>query len=106
MADSVLDRWNGIEISTGLASRLMKPGVSEIVILDELGKRFEGKGGFEIAVGRNGKVWVDCSNSGDNAVKMTVAIGRCLTETDEQNLNPADQRKLVARILRDMKIDA
>ncbi|KAJ9246215.1 hypothetical protein DTO207G8_9174 [Paecilomyces variotii] len=94
------------EISTGLAARLMKPGASEIVILDELGARFKSKGGFEIAIGRNGKVWVDCSNSGDNAVKMTVAIGRCLVETDERKLNTADQKKLVAKILRDMKIDA
>ncbi|KAL2822132.1 hypothetical protein BDW59DRAFT_149680 [Aspergillus cavernicola] len=103
------------DISTGMASRLMKAsssssdqqdGVAGLVVLDELGKKLEKAGGFEIAVGRNGKVWVDCSNSEHDAVKSTVAIGRCLTMIDEHNLNPTDQRKLVTRILREMKIES
>jgi exosome complex component RRP40 len=99
------------DVSTGLAARLMKAGSSSadgatgIVIFDELGKKLESKGGFEIAVGRNGKVWVDCSGSGDVAVKATVAIGRCLKETDDRNLDPNEQRKLVSKVLREMKID-
>ncbi|KAL4936029.1 hypothetical protein BDV06DRAFT_205841 [Aspergillus oleicola] len=103
------------DISTGLAARLIRAsssssesqdGVAGLVVLDELGKKLENVGGFEIAVGRNGKVWVDCSNSEDDAVRATVAIGRCLTMIDEHNLNPADQRKLVTRILREMKIES
>ncbi|OOF95946.1 hypothetical protein ASPCADRAFT_207272 [Aspergillus carbonarius ITEM 5010] len=102
------------DISTGMAARLMRAsssssdqqeGVAGLVVLDELGKKLEKAGGFEIAVGRNGKVWVDCSNGGDAAVKATVAIGRCLTTIDELDLGPADQKKLVSRILREMKIE-
>ncbi|KAL5343434.1 hypothetical protein BJX70DRAFT_354164 [Aspergillus crustosus] len=101
------------DISTGFAARLIRAsssspdqqdGVAGLVVLDELGKKLEKVGGFEIAVGRNGKVWVDCSNSEDDAIKATVAIGRCITTIDEHNLNPTDQRKLVTRILREMKI--
>ncbi|KAL2014154.1 hypothetical protein VTN00DRAFT_1679 [Thermoascus crustaceus] len=94
------------DVSTGLAARLLRGGSSsDVVVLDELGKKLESQGGFEIAVGRNGKVWVDCSGSGEVAVKATVAIGRCLSETDERNLNPTEQRKLVSKILREMKIE-
>ncbi|KAL4926820.1 exosome non-catalytic core subunit RRP40 [Aspergillus undulatus] len=103
------------DISTGMAARLIRAsssssesqdGVAGLVVLDELGKKLEKAGGFEIAVGRNGKVWVDCSNSEEDAIKATVAIGRCLTTIDEHNLNPTDQRKLVTRILREMKIES
>lgn len=99
------------DVSTGLAARLMKAGASStngagaVIVLDELGKKLENKGGFEIAVGRNGKVWVDCSSSGEIAVKITVAIGRCLRLLDEHNFEPGEQRKLVSRILREMKIE-
>ena len=101
------------DVSTGLAARLLRASSSSadqndavdgLVILSELGKKLEGLGGFEIAVGRNGKVWVDCSNAGESAVKATIAIGRCLQVTDEHNLNLNDQKKLVTRILRDMKL--
>ncbi|KAL3477774.1 hypothetical protein BJX99DRAFT_225716 [Aspergillus californicus] len=103
------------DISTGMAARLIRAsssssdqpdGVAGLVVLDELGKKLEKVGGFEIAVGRNGKVWVDCSNSEHDAVRSTVAVGRCLTMIDEHNLNPTDQRKLVTRILREMKIES
>lgn len=105
------------DVSTGMAARLMKAssssskkdpedGVAGLVVLEELGRRLESIGGFEIAVGRNGKVWVDCSNGGDAAVKATVAIGRCLKGTDEYNLSTTDQKKLVTRILQETKIDA
>ena len=103
------------DVSTGLAARLIKAssssgeqqdGVAGLVVLDELGKKLEKAGGFEIAVGRNGKVWVDCANGGDYAVKATVAIGRCLNTIDEHELSSTDQRKLVTRILREMKIES
>ncbi|EYE98146.1 exosome non-catalytic core subunit RRP40 [Aspergillus ruber CBS 135680] len=102
------------DISTGMAARLIRAssskgddedGVEGLVVLDELGKKLESVGGFEIAIGRNGKVWVDSSNGGDSAVKATVAIGRCLTMVDEHELNTIDQRKLVTRILREMRVE-
>jgi len=99
------------DVSVGFAARLMRassasaPGDTDVVILDELGKKLEHKGGFEIAVGRNGKVWIDCSSNKDIAVQATIAIGRCLTETDTCNLDPIEQRKLVSRILRAARID-
>ena len=101
------------DVSTGLAARLIRASSSSadhgeatdgLVVLSELGRKLESLGGFEIAVGRNGKVWVDCSNAGESALKCTVAIGRCLAGTDEHNLNPTDQKKLVSKILREMKL--
>ena len=71
-------------------------------MLEELGKKLEGLGGFEIAVGRNGRVWVDASGSEDAGIKATVAIGRCLQETDDRELETAEQKKLVSRVLREM----
>ncbi|EEH49057.1 exosome non-catalytic core subunit RRP40 [Paracoccidioides brasiliensis Pb18] len=102
------------EISTGLAERLMMRGGSEggsgIVVLEELGRKLEGHGGFEVAVGRNGRIWVDCSaakkGGGDvdaaKGVRITVAVGRCLRETDEKGLGVTEQRKLIGRVLREM----
>ncbi|CAI7614968.1 unnamed protein product [Penicillium viridicatum] len=101
------------DVSTGMAARLIRASSSSaentdaiegLVVLSELGKKLESLGGFEIAVGRNGKVWVDCSNAAESAVKVTIAIGRCLQETDQQNLHTHDQKKLVTKILRDMKL--
>lgn len=100
------------DVSTGLAARLMKAGTSSsspeaasVIVLEELGKKFESKGGFEIAVGRNGKVWIDSSNSGEMAVKITIAVGKCLRELDQRPLTAAEQRKLVSRVLRELNID-
>jgi exosome complex component RRP40 len=101
------------DVSTGMAARLLRASSSSseqsdtidgLTVVSELGKKLESLGGFELAVGRNGKVWVDCSNAGDSAIKATIAIGRCLQTTDEKNLNPADQKKLVTRTLREMNL--
>jgi exosome complex component RRP40 len=101
------------DVSTGMAARLLRASSSSseqsdtidgLAVLFELGKKLESLGGFELAVGRNGKVWVDCSNAGDSAIKATIAIGRCLQTTDEKSLNPADQKKLVTRLLREMNL--
>jgi len=79
------------DISLGLAERMTKK--QGVVILDEIGTKLPG--GFEIAVGRNGKVWVDCPDAG---VKGICAVGRCLKQTDENTLNEKQQKKLVNRI--------
>ncbi|CAG8955179.1 hypothetical protein HYFRA_00007195 [Hymenoscyphus fraxineus] len=85
------------DISLGMARRLMLPKPVEqgaLVILDELG----GQGvAFEIAVGRNGKVWVN-----SNSVKGTIAIGRAIQETDEKALKIEEQRKLAKKVAREI----
>ncbi|WEW60530.1 exosome non-catalytic core subunit rrp40 [Emydomyces testavorans] len=91
------------DVSVGLGARLMSAGGSGgVVVLEELGKKLESLGGFEIAVGKNGRVWVDSSVGGVEGIKMIVAIGRCLRELDEKNLGAGEQKKVVSRILREM----
>ena len=65
-----------------------------LVVLDELGVQGVA---FEIAVGRNGKVWVDSKN-----VKTTLAIGKAIVETDEKGLGAGDQIKLARKLARDL----
>ena len=84
------------DVSPGLADRLLKK--QGVVALDELGSRLQG--GFEIAVGKNGKVWVDCPEAG---VKGICAVGRCLREMDENELKEKDQKKLVNRIMTELE---
>lgn len=83
------------EVSTGLAERLLKK--QGVVVLSELGEKLQG--GFEVAVGKNGKVWVDCPDGGAKAV---IAVGRCLKETDEKNLTEKEQKKLVNKVASEM----
>lgn len=84
-------------VSLGMARRLMMTKPVEqgrVVVLEELG----GLGvAFEIAVGRNGKVWVDSKN-----VKSTLAIGRAIQETDEKGLKIEDQKKLARKLVKDL----
>lgn len=84
------------DISPGLAERLLKK--QGVVALDDLGSRLPG--GFEIAVGKNGKVWVDCPEAG---VKGICAVGRCLREVDEKNLREKEQKKLVNQIIGELE---
>ncbi|PMD16885.1 hypothetical protein NA56DRAFT_649168 [Hyaloscypha hepaticicola] len=84
-------------ISLGMARRLMLPKPVEqgnLVVLDELGAQGVA---FEIAVGRNGKVWVDSKN-----VKTTLAVGKAIVETDEKGLGVEDQKKLARKLARDL----
>ena len=84
-------------ISLSMARRLMLPKPAEqggVVVLEELG----GAGvAFEIAVGRNGKVWVD-----SKALKTTLAIGKAIQETDERSLKLEEQKKLARKLARDL----
>lgn len=80
------------DVSPAFARRLMlgsKKGA--MYVLEALGEKVR----FEVAVGRNGKVWVD-----SGSVKETVMIGRCLREVDEQGLNEAAQKALVKRMIK------
>lgn len=83
------------DVSTGLAERLLsKQGVN---VMDELGGKIPG--GFEIAVGKNGKVWVDCPEAG---AKGIITVGKCLRQTDEGVLQEKEQKKLVNRTITEM----
>ncbi|KAJ5703480.1 hypothetical protein N7493_011869 [Penicillium malachiteum] len=102
------------DVSTGMAARLLlatssraddsDDGVAGLVIISELGRKLANVGGFELAVGRNGRVWVDCPDAEEHAVPAILAIGRCMQLTDEHNLDLADQKKLVTRTLRELKL--
>lgn len=85
------------KVSLAMARRLMLSKPAEqgaLVILEELG----GAGvPFEIAVGRNGKVWVDSKN-----VKTTLAIGKAIIDTDEKKLGVDEQKKLAKKVVRDV----
>lgn len=58
-------------------------------VLEELGKVL----GFEIAVGRNGRVWVDSEDA-----KTTLCVGRCLQQSEF--LTGKEQRALVKEALK------
>jgi len=84
-------------ISLGMARRLMMPKPAEqgaLVILDELG---DAGVAFEIAVGRNGKIWVD-----SKSVDTTLKIGRAIQDVDEKSLGPAEQKKLARKLAKDL----
>lgn len=85
------------DISTAMAARLLTS--RNVVVLEELGGKIAG--GFEIAVGKNGKIWVDCPETG---IKGTCAVGRCLQEADCGNLREGEQQKLVKKVLKDMAL--
>lgn len=83
-------------ISLGMARRLMLPKPAEkgkLVLLEELGEQAVA---FEIAVGRNGKLWVD-----SKSVKTTLSIGRAIQDTDEKSLGVEEQKKLARKIARE-----
>ncbi|MCJ1357800.1 MAG: exosome non-catalytic core subunit rrp40 [Icmadophila ericetorum] len=82
------------DISLGMARRLLmakQEQEARLVLLEEFEKAIP----FEIAVGRNGKVWV---NSG--GAKEILMIGKALQETDRRALGLEDQRKLVRASLK------
>ena len=81
-------------ISMAMARRLLMPKQREdggIAVLEEIAEKVA----FEIAVGRNGKVWV---NSG--GVKETLLVGKALQETDAQRLSIEEQVKVVRKLMR------
>lgn len=87
------------DVNPAFARRLMmgtdKSGKQKggVVILEEVGEKVR----FEVAVGRNGKVWVDSGTAGE-----TVMIGRLLKEVDEGELDVEAQKKAIKKALKDM----
>lgn len=81
------------DVSLGMARRLlMRRSEGGVACLEV----FAGRLAFEIAVGRNGKVWVRCDDGG---VKGTSAVGRVLQESDEKALTEEEQKKLARKLL-------
>lgn len=84
-------------VSLGMARRMMFARPAEqgnLVVLEEMGVAGVA---FEIAVGRNGKVWVD-----SKSVKTTLAIGKGIQETDQRSLSVDDQRRLARKLVREV----
>lgn len=82
------------DVSLGMARRLLMTKQREdgrVAVLEELGEKVA----FEIAVGRNGKVWVKAGG-----VKETLMVGKALMETDGQGLSVEEQVKMVRKMLR------
>ena len=77
------------KVSLAFARRLMMGKRGGVVLLDELSKTVA----FELAIGRNGKVWV---NSQDN-IQATLAVGKAIVEVDEKNLTPPEQVQLAKK---------
>lgn len=80
------------DVSLGFAKRLSLGRKAGVVVLEEL-SRFAP---FEVAVGKNGRVWV---SAGEN-VRLVLGVGRALKEADEKGLTAKEQREMVERILK------
>jgi len=81
------------DVSVGFARRLMSGRKGGVVLLDEVAKNVE----FEVAIGRNGRVWV---NAGEEKMKLTLALGRALQEVDEKGLTVEEQREVVKAVVK------
>ncbi|KXX78498.1 Exosome complex component rrp40 [Madurella mycetomatis] len=89
------------DVSLGFARRLLMAKSREegkVAVLEMLGGEEGGGLAFETAVGRNGKVWV-----GSESVKTVIVVGRALQETDRGRLGVEEQRRLVKRLVREMR---
>lgn len=78
-------------VSLGMARRLLLGKKGGVSVLEGLSEKI----GFEVAVGRNGMLWVDAGS-----VKRTLAVGRAVQEVDEQGLGEKGQKKVVDRVLK------
>lgn len=82
------------DVSLDFARRLMMSGnKGGVNVLESIGEKIH----FEVALGRNGKVWI-----GGSGVRETLAIIRVLKETDEKMLDLGGQGKLVKNVLKDL----
>ncbi|KAK4124854.1 hypothetical protein N657DRAFT_643613 [Parathielavia appendiculata] len=89
------------DVSLGFARRLLMARAVEdggVGVLDMLGGEEGGGLAFETAVGRNGRVWVGSDNP-----KTVVIVGRALQETDRSRLGMERQRRLVKKLVREMR---
>jgi exosome complex component RRP40 len=80
------------DVSCQFARRLMMGKRGGVVLLEELAERLA----FEVAIGRNGRVWVD----GGEDVRTAVIVGRALKAADEEGLDEKGQREVVKRLMK------
>ncbi|KAL9126366.1 MAG: hypothetical protein Q9217_004568 [Psora testacea] len=82
------------DVSLGMARRLLMARQREeggIQVLDEIAEKVA----FEVAVGRNGKVWVK-----SGGVREVMVVGKALQETDKEGLGMDEQKKLVRKLIK------
>jgi len=82
------------DISLSMAGRLLMAKQKEqggLSVLEDIAEKLP----FEVAVGRNGRVWVNSAG-----VKEILLVGKALQETDVCNLNVEEQKKLVKNLLK------
>lgn len=79
------------DVSTSFARRLMmgKKEKSALILLDAIGEKIR----FEVAVGRNGRVWVD-----SGSVRETIGIGQCLVNANVEGWDLEKQKNEVKRL--------
>lgn len=81
-------------VSTSFARRLMMAGsAGGVTILEALGEKLN----FEIAVGRNGLVWIQAATTA-----TTLVIGNLLLETESKAYSQIEQGKTVKRALKQL----
>ena len=84
------------DLSLGMSRRLLMSKQKEeggVIVLDEIAEKIA----FEIAVGRNGKVWVK-----SGGVKETLIVGTALQKTDQEGLGADEQKKLAKMLMKGM----
>lgn len=80
------------DVSPAFARRLMiRSGKGGVAVLEAVGEKVK----FEVAVGRNGRVWVD-----SGSVMATVVIGRLLKGADEDGWDVDMQKSEVKKALK------
>jgi len=83
------------DISLGMARRLLMLKTREdggVAVLEDLAERGLR---FEVAVGRNGRIWIH-----SDSVKTTLLIGKAVTEIDSKVLTLIEQAKLVTKLMK------
>ena len=84
------------DVSLGIARRLLlnkQKDEGGLVFLDLIAEKVA----FEIATGRNGKVWIKAGT-----VAETLLVSKALQRTDRNSLSIEEQRKFVAKLLREI----
>lgn len=84
------------DVSLGMARRLLLPRQREdgaVMVLEGIAEQVA----FEVAVGRNGRVWVCAGN-----VREVLIVGKALQETDNLGLGIQAQERLVRKLLREL----
>jgi exosome complex component RRP40 len=78
------------DVTTAFARRLMmgKKEKSGLIILETIGEKTR----FEVAVGRNGRVWVD-----SGSIQDTLGIGKCLIGADELGWTLEEQKAMISK---------